>query len=122
MYYILDEYKRPVRIDNLIEWGKWFNKIKNRIVAKDHIEGIEISTVFLGVDHNYSGGAPVLFETMIFGGELDQECWRYNTWKEAIEGHKNAAELVKAELTLYQPSPQDSPRTGPDKKDCSGTD
>lgn len=34
---------------------------------------VRVSTVFLGIDHRFGGdGPPVLFETMIFGGPLDQ--------------------------------------------------
>ena len=53
-----------------------------------------VSTVFLGMDHSFDGGTPVLFETMIFGGEYDQFQERYCTWDEAEEGHKVACELV----------------------------
>jgi len=31
---------------------------------------------------------------MIFGGQYDQEMWRYTTWNEAEEGHKKACQLV----------------------------
>ena len=37
--------------------------------------------------------APVLFESMIFGGEHDEYQRRYCTYDEALEGHNN---LVKA--------------------------
>lgn len=47
-----------------------------------------VSTVFLGCDHNWSGeGPPVLFETMVFGGPLDEEQVRYCTLAEARAGH-----------------------------------
>lgn len=101
MYYILDEYKKPTKINDVIEWAKWFEDINNRVVAKDQIGEIKVSTVFLGIDHNYiSGGIPILFETMIFGGNLDEDQWRYHTWEKAEDGHKNAVELVKAEIHI----------------------
>lgn len=93
--YILDGHN-PVECDDVIEWGKWF-ETANRHVAKDEIGNVKISTVFLGLDHNYiSGSYPVLFETMIFGGEHDSYQERYSTWEEAEEGHKKAVELVKS--------------------------
>lgn len=52
------------------------------------IGDIYVSTVFLGLDHSFGSFGeckPVLFETMIFGGEHDQ----YQ------EGHKRALEMVK---------------------------
>src|ERR1035437_5024539 len=67
-------------------------------VAYDKINDIEISTVFLALDHSFMGGQPVLFETMVFGGSLDGEQERYHTWDEAEAGHKVMIERVKAEL------------------------
>ena len=37
---------------------------------------------------------PILFETMIFGGEHHEYQERYTTWDEAIKGHKEAVALV----------------------------
>lgn len=49
--------------------------------------GNRISTVFLGLDHSWNGGPPVVFETMVFGGPLDEEQDRYCTRAEAEAGH-----------------------------------
>jgi hypothetical protein len=49
-----------------------------------------VSTVFVGLDHNWEGGDPILFETMIFGGPLDQYQERYSTWDQAERGHQEA--------------------------------
>ena len=44
--------------------------------------------MFLGLDHSFADvGPPILFETMVFGGEHDQEMERYATWDEAVAGH-----------------------------------
>ena len=89
--YILNR-KIPVKEPDLMKWGKWFETAERR-VAKTEINGITISTIFLGLDHNYFGNeVPILFETMVFGGELDQEEERYSTWEEAVKGHD---EMVK---------------------------
>ncbi len=94
--YILDGHEVVACID-LLEWAGWFEKA-DRHVTKTMIGDIRVSTVFLGLDHNYGDGAPVLFETMIFGGKFDQEMWRYSTWEEAEKGHEKAVEKVKADL------------------------
>lgn len=60
----------------------------DRIVAREEYGGVLLSTVFLHVDHNYCGGKPILFETMIFLGGTDIMQKRYHTWHEALEGHK----------------------------------
>lgn len=90
--YILDGHK-GVRCPNLLEWAKWF-EIADRDVGKTCRDGVRVSTVFLGLDHNYGDGPPLLFETMIFGGEHDASQWRYSTWEEAAEGHRAACELA----------------------------
>ena len=64
-------------------------------------EEIRVSTVFLGLDHNHSQeGPPILFETMIFGGEHDQSQWRYWTFDEALQGHRWSVELVGQTVNL----------------------
>lgn len=93
-YYIL-EGKEPKKVD-LLEWAKWYDK-QNRTVDKTKIGDVLVSTVFLGLDHSFGGGTPLLFETMIFGGENDEYCDRCETWEQAEEMHKKACELVISE-------------------------
>lgn len=76
-------------------WAKRFETAERR-VALDNINGVKVSTVFLGLDHNFGSGPPLLFETMVFGGKYDQEQWRYSTWDEAEQGHKRIVEEVKS--------------------------
>lgn len=78
----------------LMEWGKWF-ETANRIIRQTNIGKVKISTVFLGLDHRFGDGPPLLFETMVFGGELDQEQERYSTWDEAEAGHEEMVKRVK---------------------------
>lgn len=67
-----------------------------RVALSDLGNEIEVSTVFLGIDHNFSGkGAPVLFETMVFNGPLDQEQDRYCTEAEARKGHAAMVQRVR---------------------------
>lgn len=96
IYYILDKDNKPLAVDDVIEWSKWFGTAK-RHVAKDKIGDVDISTVFLGINHRFLGdeGEPILFETMIFGGKHDQYQERYCTSDEAVKGHKKAVRLVK---------------------------
>lgn len=68
-------------------------------IGDDTIGAVRISTVFLNLDHAFlDGTTPVLFETMIFGGELDQEQFRYTTIDEARAGHAAAVAAVKKTL------------------------
>jgi len=94
-YYILDGHETK-KCNDVIEWGKWFQKNdKNRHVGYDKFGDVRVSTVFLGLNHNW-GGDILLFETMIFGGEHDEDQWRYSTWEEAEIGHKEAVKLVQS--------------------------
>jgi len=94
-HYILNGHE-IVPCEDVLEWMKWFEK-PDCHVGYDKKKGILVSTVFLGRDHNFgSKGLPILFETMVFGGEHDGEQERYSTWEEAEEGHKKMCEIVFA--------------------------
>lgn len=73
---------------------------RNMRVARTNTHRHHISTVLLGMDHNWGvGGKPLIFETMIFCRH-EPECWmnewqkRYCTEEEALEGHERAVSLV----------------------------
>jgi hypothetical protein len=89
--YILDG-KNPVPCFDITKWASMSKN--DKLVGLYKFGEVVVSTVFLGMDHSFNVGTPVLFETMIFGGEYDQFQERYCTWDEAEEGHKVACELV----------------------------
>jgi hypothetical protein len=71
-------------------WIRLFSEDYQRI-ATDTANDVTVSTVWLGLDHSFTADEPrQIFETMVFGGEHDQECWRYATEQEAREGHRAA--------------------------------
>ncbi len=92
--YIL-EGKEPKVVEDVLEWGKWLETAERHVAETKLPNGVRVSTVFLRLDHGFSGGKPILFETMIFGGEHDQYQERYATWDEAESGHKKALALVE---------------------------
>lgn len=95
------EGREPVPVADLLEWGRWFQDVEDRRVALTHVGGIRISTVFLGLDHGFGEeGPPILFETMTFGWPMNDECWRYATWDEAVAGHRRAVRLARWNLTV----------------------
>jgi len=86
----------PTPVEDVLEWAKWF-ETGDRRVAGTRIWWVEVSTVFLGLDHNFGfeeGERPILFETMVFGGLLDGEQERYATWDEALAGHQRLVREV----------------------------
>jgi len=86
--------KETKQINDILEWAQHMETV-NRIVEQTEIGDIKVSTVFLGLDHRYGDGEPLLFETMIFGGSEDGFQDRYSTWDEATKGHKRACALAK---------------------------
>lgn len=97
-YLLLDDHStRPCSDKEAAEqWGRWAKDFSSKIVAKTELDDCQISTVFLGIDHSFGDGPPILFETMIFGGEHDQWCERYETWDQAAEHHRRIVEALKA--------------------------
>lgn len=96
--YILDENNQPLMVNDLMTWAEWMETGDRRVAFTD-IDEVEVSTVFLGLDHSFlSEGPPVLFETMIFGGEHDGWMERYSTWEEAEIGHNIAVAMVRGKL------------------------
>lgn len=95
-HYIL-EGRRP-QPASLEGWAHWF-ETADRIVARTVMSAeIVVSTVFIGIDHNYTrAGPPILFETLVMGGSHDGEMDRYATWEEAERGHE---EMIR-HISLY---------------------
>lgn len=90
-YRLIDREVRQCKsMEDIIEASK------NRWHYRTEVSGKVVSTVFLGLDHNFSGeGPPVLFETMVFP---DQDiCVRYRTFEEAVKGHGDMVERIRKE-------------------------
>lgn len=88
LYYILNASGVPVPCANRLLWIAWMQIRQHRIIAQDRIGDIGVSTVFLGIDHNFVDvGPPVLWETLLVGGPRDGEIQRYQTQDAARAGH-----------------------------------
>lgn len=98
-HYILDERGEPVETD-LYTWAAWFEDPTNRVIAHDRDESgtrdLLVSTIFLGLDHGYGDGPPVLWETMVLKGKGDVYCERYTSRAEALAGHRRACQKANA--------------------------
>jgi hypothetical protein len=93
-FYTLDDHGQPVPCADVLQWGRWMESA-TRIVARTTInEEVEVSTVFLGIDHAFLGGPPVLWETMVFGGEHDMFQRRYTSLDEAQKGHDETVAMA----------------------------
>lgn len=77
---------------SLMEWDQH----RYRIVKQERLGDYFISTVWIGLDHAFGTGEPMIFESMVFwegeereeGDDLDEVMRRYSTEEEAIEGHQ----------------------------------
>jgi len=92
LWYKLDEHGEAVPADD----GLAGFDDPRRFVARDEVGDVTISTVFLVLDHSLGHeDKPVLWETMIFGGETSRDTWRYTSRDAAITGHESIVELVR---------------------------
>jgi len=104
-HYILDENRQPVEVD-MMTWAQWFSQ-NDRLVAEDFTGFYRLSSVFLGIDHQWGKGPPMLFETMVFlreseikkifgryrpvneeAFELGDTQWRYSSWDDCATAHQ----------------------------------
>lgn len=102
-YAILDEFGDPIVVEYSVLCREWEGM--DRTIAKTQLGGILVSTVFLGINHNFSFEIyddtltePLWYETMIFGGDHDQEQWRYGTLEAAMRGHEYAVRQVNQSM------------------------
>lgn len=84
----------PVPEPDLMKWAEWMEQPSRRVLRQDARDGVLVSTVFLGLDYNFAGGPPLLYETMVFREGRGDECERYHTREEALAGHERMLALV----------------------------
>ena len=84
----------PVRC-SLAEYADAMKDDANRIIAQATIGELQVSTIFTGIDTNWGGNTPILFETVVFGlpGDLRPQ-WSLSTWDEALSIHNELVSLL----------------------------
>jgi len=115
-HYVLDGHEPRLETD-WMAWAMWFEKADRHVALTVLLDGSEVSTVFLGLDHGWGGGSPVLFETCVFLHEDTEpgSTWpsgrlvpssevqrRYCTWAEAEIGHMELCEQLTNALAAWQ--------------------
>ena len=85
----------PVVEPDLLTWARWFEESDRRVGETRVLDTARVSTVFLGLDHSFRGGPPILFESMAFwedeGGYEGRRC---STWAEAEAMHREMVREV----------------------------
>lgn len=85
---LFDRSGNPITFD---QWAKSFDDTTlKRVAYTTTWNGFHISTVWLGLDHQFGLGPPLIFETMVFPkfGFRQLDMARYSTEAQAISGHK----------------------------------
>jgi hypothetical protein len=86
--YIWDRETDTIKPVDTLTWGRYLEE-GDRTLQITEFNGVTVSTVFIGLDYNWykRPGGPIVWETMVFGGERDGLQRRYQTKEEAIAGH-----------------------------------
>lgn len=98
--YILDANGQPVLEPDWEKWAK--SKSCGSSIKVTTLAGVRISTIFLGLDHNHCGGEPILWETMVFGGKLNQWQGRNHTREQALATHYKTVLAVFYSLSWWR--------------------
>ena len=85
-YKLVNKIQIKVEFDGAIEYRD--------ILKKTKFGEVEVSTVFLGWNHGIGSQEPILFETMVFGGEYDGYQGGHCTYEEAERGHGKTCYMV----------------------------
>lgn len=106
-HYILDAKGNPT-VTDLMTWAEWFErsckdfKKTGRRVAVTYLGRYSISTVFLGLNHNYGKGPPVLWETMVFKKQTPGKKWALEDYgdlhMERCSGSREQAEAMHEKM------------------------
>ena len=71
-------------------------------IGSDYVGNLWVSTTWLGLDHQYGNGPPLIFETMVFPAENgkvtdcgERFCDRYSTKEQALAGHQRVVEALR---------------------------
>lgn len=96
-YYVLGQNHEVIPTKSVLRWAEMMESA-DRVVGKTMVGETRVSTVFLGLNHGFlDSSRPLFFETMVFGGPLDQGQWRCGTWEEAEAQHREVVKQVKRE-------------------------
>lgn len=103
----------PVLEPDPVAWARWYEEAAadERVVGRDEpAPGVEVSTVFLLVDHAFGVDPPLLYETMVFADDpahpLIDEQERYATRQEAEAGHADMVARAKRIAARTPPVPE----------------
>jgi hypothetical protein len=75
------------RMDDIVEWERRYG-LDERVIARDVIGKVLITTQFLGLEIGENRqGKPLLFESLVMKGPLDGTKQHYANYADAMVGH-----------------------------------
>jgi hypothetical protein len=93
-YYVLGTDHKPIPVP-MFQWAEFFQS-NERQIALDEGDGWSLSSIFLGFDHSTRvdhGHEPLLFETMVFLKNGNNDQWRFTDYDECLAFHR--AEVLR---------------------------
>lgn len=93
-----------------------FSPSSCRVMRTEIIDGVNVSTVFLGLDHSFGGDEPILWETMVFVDQVkapasmvrfQHEMTRCSGNRyDALDMHARMIDMLTIELAMADPEPR----------------
>jgi hypothetical protein len=90
-----DLYDREGKPIDYETWGRLFEDRDYQVLKQTQVGPHLVSTVWLGIDHSFGKGPPLIFETMIFGPSDQEEQWRFPSEAEALQHHDELCEQIR---------------------------
>ena len=88
-----DRNSKPLGVE---KYAELLSNELYRIVMQEPVGDLWVSTMWLGIDHQWFDGPPLIFETMVFddkGGAVAQD--RYSTLEQAKKGHRQMVQRAR---------------------------
>jgi hypothetical protein len=93
-----DYYDRSGNNISEEEWQRRYENSLYRLVDSTEVGDYLVSTVWLGLNHNWNpDGPPLVYETMVFGGSTEPQ-YRWTTEEEAKKNHRSIVAQLKEHL------------------------
>jgi hypothetical protein len=90
-------------ITSPLEWSALHEDLGYVHVRMTAVGEAQVSTVWVGIPQAGSTPErPLIYESMVFGGPLDEQAWRYSTEGEATAGHDHVVALVREAAGMPQ--------------------
>jgi hypothetical protein len=105
LLWILNKNHEPVPAQDVIEWAKWFEVPKNRVVMQDQVGDQTVSTVFNGTAGLFNENTsdrphpPNMFETAVFEKCDVLKTQRCDTWNDAVYMHMEIVTRLRRKMS-----------------------